>query len=346
MIEVLDRAIGEDAPTFFISEIGTNFNTLPDAELMIRASADAGASAVKFQTYRADTVALPGATFVLDDGSEISQYDYFKSRELSRDTHLQLKQLSEELGLVFFSTPGYYDDVELLEEVGVPLYKIGSDDLTNYPFLKHVAALQKPIMLSTGMCSLGEIDSAVEAIATTGNDSVVLMHCVVSYPARAEDANVRVIETLRSAFGFPVGMSDHFRDSTAGILSTAFGAVSLEKHLTLDRSKGGPDNDVACEPHELRLYIEDVKRASAALGSSSKRLLPTEIEWRKAARKSVVAKRDILPGEVLTPDMLTVKRPSTGLHPHFLEIILGQEAIAAIAANDLVSLESLRPVSG
>ena len=137
MIEVGGRFIGDGAPTFLISEIGTNFNTIDQAMEMIRVSAKAGVDAVKFQTYRAETVALPGAMFTLEDGSQISQYEFFKARELSRDTHEQLKRYADSLGVLFFSTPGYYDDVELLEDLGVQLYKIGSDDMTNYPFLKY-----------------------------------------------------------------------------------------------------------------------------------------------------------------------------------------------------------------
>lgn len=341
MFDVGGRMLGQEAPVFVIAEIGANFSGIDEGKALIAAAADAGADAVKFQTYTAETVALPGATFTLEDGSVISQYDFFKASELSRPAHLELQRSAAEHDLVFFSTPGYYDDLELLEDLGVGLYKTGSDDLTNYPFLKAVAACGKPMIVSTGMCTLGEIEKAVEAVVSTGNEQLVLMHCVVGYPAPIEEANLRVIDTLRQAFGKPVGLSDHCRGPVAGILGVGLGAVCLEKHLCRDRSAGGPDNDVACQPDELAEYIGQIRQAEAALGCGRKQIGPGEEKWRRAARKSLVAAGDIAAGQILTPELVTIKRPSSGLHPQYFEMVLGRRARRPIAVNALIALEDL-----
>ena len=341
ILEVAGRRIGAHAPVFVIAEVGTNFASTDEARTLFKAAADAGADAVKLQTYRAATVAMPGAMFTLEDGTQISQYDYFKEHEVSAAAHVELRDYAADLGLVFFSTPGFYDDVDLLEDLGVPLYKTGSDDLTNYPFLDYIARRGKPLIISTGMCSLAEIEQAVSTVHAAGNDQLALLHCVVGYPAPIDQANLRVVETLRSAFGVEVGLSDHFLGDTAAVLGVGLGITVLEKHITLDRRAGGPDNDVACEPEEFKRYIEAVRIASAALGRSEKRLLPTEEKWREAARKSIVAAVDIPAGAELTSEMLVIKRPSTGLHPRELNNLVGRRTRRALGAGQLVDLGDL-----
>ena len=341
LIEVDRCQIGSADSVFIIAEVGTNFQSIAEARALFKAAADAGADAVKLQTYRAETVAMPGAMFTLEDGSQISQYDYFKEHEVSFEAHVELRDYARELGLVFFSTPGYYDDVDMLEELGVSLYKTGSDDLTNYPFLDYIARRNKPMIISTGMCSLAEIERAVTTIKNAGNEDLILLHCVVGYPAPVDQANLRVIETLRSAFETQVGFSDHCHGEVAAVLAVALGATVIEKHLTLDRSIGGPDNDVACEPAEFKVYVEAIRMASAAMGRSEKRLLPTEEKWRQAARKSIVAACDIAMGTEITQAMLTIKRPSTGMHPQDLELVVGRKARVAIELGQLVSLGDL-----
>jgi N,N'-diacetyllegionaminate synthase len=340
-IDFAGGSIGPGAPVFVIAEVGTNFNSIDEARVLFKAAADAGADAVKLQTYRAETVAMPGAVFTLEDGTQISQYDYFKEHEVSAQAHVELRDYANELGVVFFSTPGYYDDVQLLEDIEVPLYKTGSDDLTNYPFLKYLAALGKPMIVSTGMCSLAEVERAVATILNTGNEDLVLLHCVVGYPAPIEQANLRVVETLRSAFGVQVGFSDHFLGEVAAVLGVGLGVTVVEKHLTLDRSVGGPDNDVACEPEEFKRYVAAIRTASAALGGTEKRLLPTEEKWRQAARKSIVSACDIPEGAMLEESMLTIKRPSDGLHPQDYDLVIGHRARKAIAAGHIIGLGDL-----
>jgi N,N'-diacetyllegionaminate synthase len=337
-----ESVIGPGNPVFVIAEIGTNFETPDEARAMIGASAEAGAQAIKLQTYRAETVATPGAMFTLEDGTRISQYDYFKQHEVSEAMHFALKEYAEELGLVFFSTPGHYDDVDLLERVGVDLYKTGSDDLTNYPFLRYIAEKGRPMIVSTGMCTLAEIEKAVATIKGAGNDQIVLLHCVVGYPAPPDVANLRVMDTLSRAFDVQVGLSDHFIGDLVAAIGVGLGAVALEKHLKYDRAGTGPDNDVACHVDDFKAYVDSVRLASTTLGSSTKSLLPTEEKWRDASRKSIVAARDIPKGAKVEWEMLTIKRPSSGLHPDKLDLVLGREARVDIAANEILSFDDLR----
>jgi N,N'-diacetyllegionaminate synthase len=337
-IEVDGSFIGPGSPVYVIAEIGTNFHSLAEAKKLFEAAADAGADAIKLQTYRAETVAMPGAMFTLENGTRISQYDYFKEHEVSKEDHVDLCEYARDLGITFFSTPGYYDDVDMLESLAVPLYKTGSDDLTNYPFLEYIARCNKPMIVSTGMCTLGEVERAVETITKTGNDQLILLHCVVGYPAPIEQANLKAIKTLRSAFDKLVGLSDHFIGTTAAVMGVAMGITVVEKHLTLDRSAGGPDNDVACEPGEFKEYVREIRKASTALGTSTKSLLPTEEKWRKAARKSIVAACDIPAGQTIEREMLTIKRPSNGLHPGELDRIIGVKTNQAISAGKVLCL--------
>lgn len=308
---------------------------------MVRASQEAGADAVKIQTYRAATLTRPNAMMEFEDGGKVSQFEFFRKHEVSEHAHRELKRHAEDLGLLFFSTPSHPTDVDLLEKLGVPAYKVGSDDLTNPPLLDCVARTNKPVVLSTGMCTLGEIEEAVNTICRAGNDQVVLLHCLVGYPARLEDANIRVISTLQQAFGFPVGFSDHTSGSFAATLAVALGAVMVEKHLTVDRSRGGPDDLVACEPKELASFVEDLRRVFVVLGDGRKRIMPGEEKWREAGRKSIVAARTIQPGELITREMVDIRRPATGLHPRYLGLVVGRRAAQVINEGELITLDCL-----
>lgn len=340
VIEVGGRRIGAGRPVFVIAEIGANFNSLEEAHRLVNAAAAAGCDAVKVQTFRADTLVRRDALFTFEDGSRPSQHEFFKTHELSPEVHRSLKEYVESLGLVFFSTPSHPEDLQLLESLGVLLHKIGSDDLTNLPFIEKVALTGKPVIVSTGMSTLGEVEEAVSLFAKTGNQNLILLHCLVGYPAPAHEANLRVIKTLRDAFGVAVGFSDHTPGALAAVLAIALGACVVEKHFTLDRSAGGPDNDTSLEPQEMSALVRDIRQVSTLLGDSVKRIQPGEVKWREAGRKSLVAARDIRAGDRLTAEVVTVKRPSDGLHPrHFWEI-LGRTALVDIAADECLRWES------
>jgi sialic acid synthase SpsE len=308
---------------------------------MVRSAAAAGVDFVKFQTYRAETIATPGATFTFDDGRVVSQFDFFKAHELSRQDHDALDACCRSTGIGWFSTPSHVSDVELLEAYDPPAYKTGSDDLTNLPFLCELARTGRPMIVSTGMCTLGEIEKAVEAIAGTGNERLVLLHCVVSYPSRIEDANLKMIETLKRAFGKPVGLSDHTGDEFTSVLATAMGICMIEKHFTLDHDLSQPDHEAALDPKQFARLVEQVRLVPKALGTGVKTIQETEVKWRKAARKSIFANRAIPAGAVISVDDLVIRRPSDGLHPHFVDVVVGAKARRDIPAGSLLSLDMI-----
>lgn len=333
-IKVGTRCIGPNDPVFIVAEIGTNFSNLDEARRMIDAAAKTGCDAVKIQTFKADTLVRRGAIFTLEDGSIVSQHDFFRKRELSLQVHIELKKHIESAGMVFFSTPSHGEDVDLLESLGVALYKLGSDDLTNLPFIDQVARTGKPVILSTGISSLGEVEEAVHQFTATGNDQLVLLHCLVGYPAKRRELSLRVIETLHQAFGLPVGFSDHSPGILGAIVAVCLGACVIEKHFTLDRSAGGPDNEASLEPDEMEALIRNLREVQVVLGSAVKRIQPGEVKWRAAARKSLVAARSIKAGERINADMIAIKRPSDGLHPRHFWQILGRTARVDIAVDD------------
>ena len=319
-----------------IAEIGANYGGIDVVKNMVRAAARCGADMVKFQTYRAETIATPASFFTFEDGSKVSQYDFFKSNELGQKDHDELDALCEEIGIQWLSTPSHFSDLELLEKYDLPFYKTGSDDLTNLPFLRAIAEKGRPMLVSTGMCTLGEIEAAVETVLATGNLQLVLLHCVVSYPSRPEDANLKVIETLQKAFGVPVGLSDHTQDEFTSILATQMGAVVIEKHFTLDHALKLADHEASLDPVQFTRLVERVKLVSKALGDGVKRILPTEQKWRQAARKSLFAAIDIPAGTVIAERHIAIRRPSEGIHPHYLALVLGRAAKAAIPARTLL----------
>jgi len=328
----------ENAKTpLIIAEIGANYGGIDVVQEMVKSAAACQVDMVKFQTYRADTISTPGSFFTFEDGSRIPQYEFFKAYELNEKHHEMLNMLCHDLDIQWTSTPSHILDLDLLEHFDLPCYKTGSDDLTNLPFLKAIAEKGRPMMVSTGMCSLAEIESAVEAIFSTGNRQLILLHCVVSYPSRIEDANLRVIETLKKAFGVPVGLSDHSQDEFTSVLATQMGVSVIEKHFTLDHSLKLPDHEASLDPIEFRRLIERVRMVPLALGNGIKHIQPTEEKWRKAARKSLFAAIDIPAGTIINEDHIVIRRPSDGIHPHHLSLIVGRRAAVFIAAGTLIS---------
>lgn len=320
-----------------IAEIGAKYADMSVIKDMVRAAANCGADMVKFQTYRAETIASPGSYFTFEDGRRVSQFDFFKAYELNEDDHIALDLLCKELNIAWTSTPSHLTDLDLLEKFDLPCYKTGSDDITNLPFLQAIAEKGRPMLVSTGMCTLSEIDAAVNTIVGTGNEQLVLLHCVVSYPSRHEDANLRVIETLQKAFHLPVGLSDHTQDEFTSVLATQLGAVVIEKHFTLDHALKLPDHEASLDPEQFQRLVERVRLVSTALGDGVKRILPTEEKWRKVARKSIFAANDIAVGTVITHADIAIRRPSDGIHPHHLPLVVGRTNKVFISSGTLIT---------
>jgi len=341
-----NREIGDGAPCFIIAEAGVNHNgDVRLAGRLIDAAADTGADAVKFQTFSADALVLPRAEKAEyqreTTGSAESQHGMLKRLELPETDFAHLAAHAAGKGLVFLSSPFDRASVDLLDRINVPAFKIASGEITNLPLLAHVACRGKPVILSTGMATLREIEEAVRTLREGGTGEIILLQCVTSYPAPPSEVNLRVMEGLRQAFQVPVGFSDHTLGIGVPIAAAALGACVVEKHLTLDRDLPGPDHRASLEPVEFAAMVQGIRDAEAALGDGIKRPTPGEMEIRKAARKSIVAAVHIPAGTILAPEMLDLKRPGTGISPRYLPQVVGRKARKDIRKDELLAWEML-----
>lgn len=326
---------------FVIAEAGVNHNgDVSLAHKLIDAATDAGADAVKFQTWRAEglaTAEAPKAEYQLKTtGSGGNQLDMLRELELFEEYLPELINHCEERGIIFMSTAHDWEAIDILDRLNVPAYKVGSGDMTNTPFLRKMAQKMRPIIMSTGMANLAEVEEAVNAIRSQNNNRLVLLHCVTSYPAQFEDINLRAMNTLQRAFQVPVGYSDHSPGIEASLAAVAMGAQIIEKHFTLNRSMPGPDHLSSLEPEELQQMIGGIRLVEAALGNGIKAPCPIEKDIKIVARKSIVAAADIPAGTILTQELITTKRPGSGIEPHYWDEILGCRTIEAIPCDSLV----------
>lgn len=332
------KSIGDKYPVYFEVDLGAKYYSLSVMKKMIRVAKEAGADAVKLQTYTAETISRQkGKFFRGKNRPREDQYDFFKKYQLSKDDHRELFKCARDVGITIFSTPCFYDDVDFLEKLDVPAYKISSGDCTNYPFLKYVAQKNKPVILSTGMANLSEIYEAVQTIIKTGNKKIIILHCTVDYPAKVSDSHLKIIDTLKSAFECPIGLSDHTVGTFVALLAAARGANFIEKHFCLDRSSKGPDSGPALEPEDLKKLTTDIKNIPVALGQGKRDIFPTEKKWRNVARKSIVSLTKISKGQIITPKMITIKRPGDGMHPKYWDIVVGRISLKAIPPNTPIS---------
>jgi N,N'-diacetyllegionaminate synthase len=331
------RTIGEKRPVLVIAELGYNFNTLDEALRSVDAAAEAGVDAIKVQTFRAETITTRNLDFPAEAGG-VNQYEEFKRYEISEETHRAIFTRARDRGLIPFSTPSHPDDVELLERVGIELYKIGSDDLTNLPFLRYVATKGKPMILSSGMATLAEVDEAIRTVCGAGNDQILLLQCTSNYPVRDLSAlNLRVIETYRQAFPVLVGFSDHSTTLSAAVAAVALGAVVVERHFVLDKTLDVPDGFFSSDPAEMAALVRAIRETEAMLGDGVKRPTPTEEKMRADTRKGLVAARVIPKGALIRPEDIGIKRPGTGIAPRDFDLVIGRPAARDIQADEVIT---------
>ena len=346
IFNVNDIPVGDGQPCFVIAEAGVNHNgDLARAIALIDAAAEAGASAVKFQTFKAKrlvTLHAPKAAYQLrNEQVQESQLEMLQRLELTEDDHRKLFTHCRKRGVLFMSTPFEEQSADLLYELGVSVFKVPSGEMTNLPFLEHLARLGKPLVVSTGMCSLGEVEAAVETIERAGNDQIILLHCVSNYPADPADVNLRAMDTMRVAFGYPVGYSDHTLGISVGMASVAMGATVVEKHFTLDRNLPGPDHRASLEPGELKELIAGIRTIEIAMGTGRKSPVESERDTALVARKSLVAAEDIPVGTILTNELIAIKRPGTGLPPIMRLHLINRTTTCDIPAGSLIRLENV-----
>lgn len=338
--------IGPGHPCFIVAEAGVNHNgSLEMARQLVDVALEAEATAIKFQAYKAERLAskdAPKAEYqVRTTGGTESQLEMLRRLELSHDAHRDLMGYCRQRGILFMSTPFDEDNADFLDELGIPVFKIPSGEITNLRFLAHVARKGKPMIVSTGMSNLGEVDAAVRTIREEGNRDLVLLHCVSSYPAAPRDVNLKAMRTMALAFSLPVGYSDHTPGVEVALAAVALGACVVEKHITLNRNLPGPDHQASLEPDELKALVRGVRIVEEALGDGQK--VPTASEKNTAAiaRKSLVAARDLPAGTRLAEEHLTVKRPGNGLPPAMLGLVVGRTLKVGVGEGTLIALEML-----
>lgn len=343
-INIANKAIGKGKPVFIIAEVGSNFNTLDEALRSIDAAISCGVDAVKFQTFQAEMVAKRDIAFPQETAGGQDQYQLFKKYELSEEWHREIFSYARERGIIAFSTPAHQSDVDLLEKLDVPLYKVGSDDCTNLPLLKYIAEIGKPMIVSTGMANLAEVVETVETVLSTGNDQLVLLHTVSNYPVKdVTQLNLKAIQTLRNAFNdeILVGYSDHTTSLTIPVAAVTLGACVYERHFTIDKKLDAPDAFLSADPTEMRAIVASIREVEAALGDGVKRPAASEKDMRRDTRKSIIARKSIRKGEEITADKVIIKRPAHGIEPRYLDIVIGRKARVDIAEDEIITWDKI-----
>jgi N,N'-diacetyllegionaminate synthase len=341
-IKIGKHVIGPGKPVFIIAEAGVNHNgSLALAKKLIDAAKNTGADAVKFQTFNAEEVVTAKGSMASyqkrNTGKTESQLTMLKRLELTDKEFATLSAYAKKRGIIFFSTPhGGFTSVDLLEKLRVPLYKVGSADLTNLPLIQYIAQTKKPIIISSGLGTLSEIKEAVAIIRKTGNNKIVVFQCTTDYPAALAEINMRAMKTIEQATNAIIGFSDHTVGSEASVVAVASGAAVLEKHLTLSNSMQGPDHKASLNPKDFTQYVRDVRTAELIMGSSFKTPTKSSKQYIPLVLKSVVAARPIKKGERFSRKNLAIKRPAGGLPPKSYFAIEGKRATRDIARDEFI----------
>ena len=311
----IDSTILTEKNTYVIAEGGLNHNgDINIAKKLIDSAKECGVNAIKFQTYKTEN-------FV----RETNQYfDVFKNAELNFEQFKELKNYSKSIGLTFFSTPFDIESAEFLNQLEIPCFKIASSDLTNLPLITKIAKMQKPMIISSGLSTMNEINDAVNCCLFEGNNQIALLHCVANYPAQPNEVNMNVINTLKKTFNFPIGYSDNGESSLVDIVAVSMGANIIEKHFTLDKKMSGPDHGFSIDPNGLKSLISQIHEIDQMKGDGIKIPQFSEIKNRLTIRKSITAKRDLQQGEKIQEDDISIKRPADGIEPKYLTMILGK----------------------
>jgi N,N'-diacetyllegionaminate synthase len=341
-IRIGNKIVGEGHACFIIAEAGVNHNGEVElAKRLIEAARNAGADAVKFQTFHTEKIVTrhaQKATYQKErTGHGESQFEMIKKLELNEEDFRELAGYAEKTGIIFLSTPFDEESADFLGNLHMAAFKIASGEITNLPFLRHVAKKGKPILLSTGMSTMGDVEDALSALRSQGCKEIVLLHCVSSYPARPKDVNLRAMRSLQCAFKLPVGFSDHTIGIVASLAATAMGACIVEKHFTLDKNFPGPDHRASLDPAELMEMVQGIRCVEQLLGDGIKRPTPEEEETKMAVRKSLVAGIDLPAGTRIARGMLEVKRPGTGIEPKHFDAVIGMKTRTDMKKDEILN---------
>lgn len=328
---------------FIIAEAGVNHNgSLQLAKQLIDVAKEAGADAIKFQTFKADKLVSKSAQKAdyqkETTASNESQYEMIKKLELDEKAHHELIAYCKTKNILFLSTPFDHDSIDMLHKLGMEIFKIPSGEITNLPYLRHIGKLQKKVILSTGMATLAEINDALEILTSSGTlkEKITILHATTEYPCPVDEVNLRAMETIRHTFDIKVGYSDHTKGIYIPIAAVAMGALVIEKHFTLDCTMEGPDHKASLEPSELISMVSAIRIIESALGDGIKQPTPSERKNMSVARKSIVAATSIAQGEVFTAENITIKRPGSGISPMKWDELIGSTASKTYQEDELI----------
>ncbi len=332
--------------SYVIAEAGVNHNgDIKLAKQLIDVAKDAGADAVKFQTFKAEEStgrhAEKAAYQKNNDPTRETQLDMIRKLELPFDDFAVLQEYCNKKQIDFISTPDGTQSLQCLVKLNIPFIKIGSTEVTNYPFLKEIAATGKPLLLSTGMSTLGEVEKAIDTIYETGNRQVTLMHCTTDYPTDIKNVNMNAMITLKNAFHVPIGYSDHTLGFEAAVAAVVMGAVVIEKHITLDRDLPGPDHRASMPPEEFCEYVKHIRNAELLLGDGRKKPSEHEKDIMNQVRRSILANKDLKKGTILSKEMFCYKRPGDGIRPEYADILTGRELKRDIGEDEKIMWEDI-----
>ena len=334
------KRVGGKHPTYIIAEVGSNHNrSMEIAKKMINKAAEAKVDAIKFQTFTAEKLYSKKTPKFSKDKKK--PFDLVKQIELPREWQEELYNYAKKKGLHFLSTPFDYEAVDELDKIGVPAYKIASFEIVDLELIEYIAKIGKPIILSTGMANIGEIEEAVNAIRSQGNDNIILLHCNSVYPSPVEIVNLNAITTLSIAFRVPIGFSDHTLGIHISIGAVVKGAKVIEKHFTLDKNMKGPDHSFAIEPPDLKQMVSNIRDLEKAQGTGIKKVSKIELEMYDKGRRSIISAKDIQKGKRITRDMLVVKRPGFGILPKYINIVVGKTAKKDIKADEWITWDMI-----
>ncbi len=323
---------------YIVAEIGGIFTDFETAKRLIDDAKASGADAVKLQTYQAETIVSKQAMFDMENTGVVPQQEYFRKYELDEKLHRKVFAYARGCDMDIFSTPSHKTDIQLLEKFSPKVYKIGADDLTNLPFLKEVARLNKTIMLSTGMSTLEEVREAVNAILEEGNDDIIIMHVVSIYPTAPQFVNLEAIHTLQKEFPqFVIGYSDHTLGIDSCVFAAVMGAKVIEKHFTFDTNADGPDHMLSATKEELKEMVTRIRLFETMRGNGIKRPMGEEVKNRRNNRKSIICTHSKKPGDILLVSDLDIKRPGMGIPPEFLNTIIGKRVSRAVEADSVLN---------
>lgn len=343
-ITIKNKKIGQGEPCFIIAEAGSNHDCkIEQARQLIDIAVSAGADAVKFQSFTADRIAARTRDKIvkIEIAGAKTLHELYKNLELPPDWLGELKDYATGKGIMFLSTPFDEQTADELEKLDLPAFKIASFELVHIPLLRHVARKCKPIILSTGMASLGEIEEAVNAVLEEGNDKIILMHCGIGYPLDVKAVNLAAMDTIRQAFPYPVGYSDHTLGVAIPFAAVSRGANIIEKHFTISRKLKGPDHQFAMEPDELAAMVKGIRDIEKAIGSPRKEVIDSELVHYHRGRRSLFARMNIPKGTIITKDMMAVLRPGIGLMPKYIDIVAGRKAAVDIEAQEPITWEKI-----